>query len=220
MKNFPFDIPYIIASTSGGETSAYLLLQLLEFAEQNNYTGEIIPIFANTTAERQETLDFIKALDEYIHLHYSKKIILVEAETIPQRGKGVKPIIVDDVRYLRVDGSAFWDMVAKHGIPNSGAPHCTRELKERPITKVVKQIVGDSPYVTCIGIRADEFDRVNPKHAKLGLYYPLVEMGITKPMINTFWASMPFRLNLKGYEGNCATCWKKSKKKATPFSTR
>ena len=32
-------------------------------------------------------------------------------------------------------------------------------------------------------------------------------------MINSFWSSMPFRLDLKGYEGNCKTCWKKSFRK-------
>ena len=35
----------------------------------------------------------------------------------------------------------------------------------------------------------------------------------TKPMINFYWRSMPFRLELKGYQGNCATCWKKADKK-------
>lgn len=34
-----------------------------------------------------------------------------------------------------------------------------------------------------------------------------------KPMINFYWKNMPFRLELKGYQGNCKTCWKKSDKK-------
>jgi hypothetical protein len=36
---------------------------------------------------------------------------------------------------------------------------------------------------------------------------------MTKPMINFFWKQQPFRLNLKGYQGNCITCFKKSDKK-------
>jgi len=32
-------------------------------------------------------------------------------------------------------------------------------------------------------------------------------------MINFYWKSMPFRLELKGYQGNCKTCWKKSDNK-------
>ena len=35
----------------------------------------------------------------------------------------------------------------------------------------------------------------------------------SKPMINFYWRSMPFRLKLKGYQGNCTTCWKKADKK-------
>jgi hypothetical protein len=38
-------------------------------------------------------------------------------------------------------------------------------------------------------------------------------ISVTKPMINTFWDRMPFRLELKGYQGNCITCWKKADKK-------
>ena len=36
---------------------------------------------------------------------------------------------------------------------------------------------------------------------------------MTKPKINFWWSQQPFRLDLKGYQGNCKTCWKKSDKK-------
>ena len=36
---------------------------------------------------------------------------------------------------------------------------------------------------------------------------------MTKPLINEFWSKQPFRLNLKGYQGNCKWCWKKSLRK-------
>ena len=35
----------------------------------------------------------------------------------------------------------------------------------------------------------------------------------SKQVINLYWKNMPFRLNLKGYQGNCITCWKKGDKK-------
>jgi hypothetical protein len=35
----------------------------------------------------------------------------------------------------------------------------------------------------------------------------------TKPEINAWWDDMPFRLRLKGYEGNCKVCWKKTDRK-------
>ena len=36
---------------------------------------------------------------------------------------------------------------------------------------------------------------------------------MTKPKVNFWWSQQPFRLMLKGYEGNCKTCWKKGDKK-------
>jgi len=62
-------------------------------------------------------------------------------------------------------------------------------------------------YDLAIGIRADEIDRVGQ------YYYPLVKGNITKPMVNAFWDKMHFRLELKGYQGNCKVCWKKSFRK-------
>lgn len=64
-----------------------------------------------------------------------------------------------------------------------------------------------SMYDKAIGIRADELDRVG------SYYYPLVKIDVTKQLINAFWEKMPFRLNLKGWEGNCKVCWKKSIRK-------
>jgi hypothetical protein len=39
------------------------------------------------------------------------------------------------------------------------------------------------------------------------------EKPMTKPMINFWWDKQDFRLKLKGYEGNCKWCWKKSTNK-------
>lgn len=36
---------------------------------------------------------------------------------------------------------------------------------------------------------------------------------MTKPKINFYWRLQPFRLELKGYEGNCMVCHKKSLRK-------
>lgn len=36
---------------------------------------------------------------------------------------------------------------------------------------------------------------------------------MTKPKINFWWSQQPFRLELKGYEGNCKDCYKKTQNK-------
>lgn len=71
-------------------------------------------------------------------------------------------------------------------------------------------------YTLALGIRVDEIDRVNPKYKELGIVYPLAQKEykpMTKKQVNFFWEAQPFRLDLKGYEGNCITCYKKSDNK-------
>lgn len=71
-------------------------------------------------------------------------------------------------------------------------------------------------YKLALGIRVDEIDRVNPNYKELGIIYPLAQKEyrpMTKKQVNFFWEMQPFRLELKGYEGNCLTCYKKSDNK-------
>ena len=76
--------------------------------------------------------------------------------------------------------------------------------------RLAKQLVSDGEEVR-IFLMNDSVDL-----ARDGIEAPagvedMVQM--TKPKINFFWKTMPFRLNLRGYQGNCKTCWKKSDKK-------
>lgn len=90
-------------------------------------------------------------------------------------------------------------------------PHCNREMKLRPIHSYIKKALGWKDYYTAIGIRYDEVDRMVVDRDKKKIVYPLIEYKrMTKPKINFWWSQQEFRLNLKGYQGNCKTCWKKS----------
>jgi len=190
----------ILMSFSGGETSAFLLQWLFKTYPNNN----IKVIFANTGEENEETLEFIQKCSEYFNI----EVIWLEYERLSFK-------IVDfKTAYRSHDENAIKNLWLNHpfrhyiqdfGIPNKQNMTCTRELKERIINRYLRtQGWKPSTHTKCIGIRVDEFDRVG------AYWYPLVSLGITKPMINKFWNDMPFRLDLKGYEGNCKTCWKKS----------
>ena len=66
-------------------------------------------------------------------------------------------------------------------------------------------------YEVALGIRVDEIKRASPKPR---IVYPLAhEFPTTKFTINKWWSQQAFDLQLKGYEGNCDLCWKKSKRK-------
>lgn len=197
----------LLVSFSGGETSAYMAKMLID-----NYSDvfDLFFVYANTGKEREETLEFIDKCDK----SFNMKLVWVEAVTNPEYGKGVNAKIVDFKTASR-NGEPFKQMIAKHGIPNVENGFCTRELKDYTIRSYCRSIgLKNNDYQIAIGIRSDEIDRVNPNRKKLNLFYPLVELRrTTKPEINSFWSDMPFRLELKSYEGNCDFCFKKSDRK-------
>ena len=197
----------LLISFSGGETSAFMARWLIENKAQDY--GEVVCLFANTGQENEETLRFVEQCDSAFGLN----VVWLEAQVNNGR-TGTSHRVVDYNTASR-NGQPFEDVIKKYGIPNQAYPHCTRELKLAPIRSYVKHLGWSSAdYKTAIGIRIDEVDRVSPDAEKHNLIYPLVsDCPMTKPEINQWWSQQPFRLNLKGYEGNCKWCWKKSLRK-------
>lgn len=198
----------LLISFSGGETSA-LMTKILHDNWMRRY-DEIITVFANTGQENEETLEFVQRCDET----WGWGVVWVEAVVDPRDGVGTGARVVDFASADR-DGAVFESMIAKYGIPGPGFFHCTRELKERPITAYARSIGwGAGTYDTAIGIRVDEIDRMNPKAKEKRLIYPMIKpFPHRKIDVNEFWFQQNWRLNLKGYQGNCRWCWKKSLRK-------
>lgn len=200
----------LLVSFSGGETSAFMAQWLNNNYEKYGYEN-IVFVFANTGLENEETLEFVEQCDKYFKLN----IQWIEAEVIHEHRKGTKYYHTDYDNASR-NGEPFEQVIKKYGIPNQTNPICTRELKAVTIASFGKQWFNGEKYDTAIGIRVDEIDRINDKAKEKRFIYPLINKDMipsTKPMINFYWKNMPFRLNLKGYQGNCKTCWKKSFKK-------
>lgn len=194
----------VLISFSGGETSAFMTKWMLdEFAEYM----DMVVVFANTGEENEKTLEFVDKCDKELGFN----VVWVEAIVDPRPRKGIRHKVVTYETASR-NGEPFEAVIGKYGIPNIMNPNCSRDLKKSAIRSYAKSI-GWKDYRTAIGIRADEIDRISQSAEKERLYYPLIKAGVTKPQINRFWRDMPFRLDLKGYEGNCKTCWKKSLRK-------
>ena len=198
----------LFISFSGGETSAFMAQWLMK--NRADEYGEVICLFANTGQENEETLYFVSQCDRAFDLN----VVWVEADVRHGERKGTGHKIVDFTSASR-HGEPFEEVIKKYGISNQAYPHCTRELKLAPMTSYLKSIGWDrGTYDTAIGIRADEIDRISPARKRLRLIYPLVsDVEMTKERINQWWQDQPFRLQLKGYEGNCKWCWKKSLRK-------
>jgi hypothetical protein len=208
----------LLVSFSGGETSAFMAQWLNNNYKKLGYEN-IVFVFANTGLENEETLLFVLDCAN----HFKINIHWVEAFVYLHERKGTGYVITDfehatrNTHFKYRDDTPFEMIIKKYGIPNPTALHCTRELKEAPIKSFAKVWFNGEKYDTAIGIRKDEADRMDPNYKEKGFIYPLINRNMvpsSKPMINFFWRKMmPFRLNLKGYQGNCATCWKKSENK-------
>lgn len=210
IKNNEAGAKNLLVSFSGGETSAFMAQWLNNHYEEHGYEN-IVFVFANTGLENEQTLEFVERCDK----HFGLKVQWVEADVQQgiRKGTGYYRTDIDNASRK---GEPFEAMIKKYGIPNQAFPHCTRELKQAPIKAFAKDWFNGEKYHTAIGIRQDEADRINAKAREMGFIYPLISSKMipaTKPMINFYWRSMPFRLELKGYQGNCATCWKKADKK-------
>ncbi len=196
----------LLVSFSGGETSAFMA-QWLWKHKQDEY--EMLFVFANTGQENEETLQFVDKCEN----EFGFKINWIECDVKDGKGNGTS-FTLTDFKNAKRNGEPFEQVIKKYGIPNPAFLHCTRELKMNPIKAFAKSIWGKEKYYLAIGIRVDEFDRMNDKFRELRIIYPLIsEMPMTKPKINFWWKQQSFRLNLKGYQGNCVTCYKKSDKK-------
>jgi hypothetical protein len=164
-------------------------------------------VFANTGDEEEETLKFVNLCA----VKWNIDIVWVEAVVHHGERLGSTYKVVDFKTASR-NREPFKEVIKKYGIPNQNFLHCNREMKLNPIKSYMKSI-GWKKYKTAIGIRVDEFDRVNKNRVKQRLIYPLVsDKPTTKQEISNWWSNQDFRLKLRSYNTNCRTCWKKSDK--------
>lgn len=194
--------PKLVVSFSGGKTSGYMTKMILDHM-QSKY--EVIVLFANTGQENEETLEFVHNCDTQMGFN----TVWLEAVVHPELRKGTTHRITDFANADR-SGEIFEEMIKKYGIPNSSFPHCTRELKLRPITSYLREIDWNDRLMA-VGIREDEKRRVSKSAGAENIVYPLIDWFPTDKIdVNDWWAEQQFDLELTEHRGNCAWCWKKS----------
>lgn len=192
----------IVVSFSGGRSSALMAKSMCEDPYWSR--KHLIFVFANTGKEKLQTLDFVDRCDR----EFSLNLVWVEAKVNPQLGEGTSFTLVNYQTASR-KGEPFEAVTAKYGISNKKFPHCSRELKQRPINAYAKSLFG-SDYVTALGIRADEIRRIK---RSAEFVFPLAAWSVTTADVREFWNNHHFDLQLRDYEGNCDLCWKKSLRK-------
>lgn len=196
----------IVVSFSGGRTSAFMCRVIQE--HPNFADMQKLFVFSNTGKELEPTLKFVDRCDKEFGLN----LVWLEAKVNPEKGQGTTYTITNFEEASR-NGEPFEAVVKKYGLPSKQFPHCTRELKQRPIKAFLKDLAID--YKMAIGIRADERHRINYDNKQWGdLIYPLADLvPVSLQMVIDWWKKQAFDLELKTYEGNCDLCWKKSRRK-------
>jgi len=196
----------LVVSFSGGRTSGYMTWKILQNKEE---WKNVIVIFANTGQEHEKTYEFIKNCDD----NFNFNTVWIEGVVTHKKGVGCTAKVVNFKNAAR-KGEPYEDVISKYGISWTKSPICTRELKQYPIQAYLRQIgLKKQERIMAIGIRADESKRMAKNATTENLIYPLVNLGIDKQDVLTFWEDQKFDLEIPEHFGNCVWCWKKSYKK-------
>lgn len=200
----------LFVSFSGGRTSGYMCWWLLNNKSEEY---EFIFVFANTGLEDERTLEFVNRVDQEWLTPAGSPLVWLEAVTSMEFGVGQTYKIVDFHTAAR-NGEPFEEFIKFSGIPNKSYNQCSERLKTFPMERYRQSLGFSRKHPTCVGIRADEIDRMSTKAKENGLIYPLIKWTqTTKAEVIHWWAEQPFDLDLPEHYGNCVTCWKKSDRK-------
>jgi 3'-phosphoadenosine 5'-phosphosulfate sulfotransferase (PAPS reductase)/FAD synthetase len=195
----------LVVSVSGGRSSGLMArtVQLSSAYEQ----WELHYLFANTGKEREESLRFVKRIQD----EWGLPIVWLEADVIPEKGKATQHRIVTFETAAR-DGEPFKAVIAKYGVPNMQFQHCTRELKQQTIANYMRTM-GHRTWTTAMGMRWEEKGRMGGETPYGPAIYPLADTRLTRQEVRQWWLTQPFDLEIEDYQGNCDLCFKKSLKK-------
>jgi len=170
-----------VINFSGGKTSAYMTIK--------NYRQGDIVLFQDTGREHPKTYKFINDFEAF--------------EGIPVTRISYKDS--DKPFDLLLSGKKY------KIIPNRVKRICTAELKISVAKRYLRSI-GVRKFENYIGFRSDEPLRVANRQQKFKYVidkFPLFEGNVTKGIIDEYWRSKPYTLEIPAILGNCTLCFMK-----------
>lgn len=175
-------LPRVI-NFSGGKTSAYMTIM--------NYREGDIVLFCDTGREHPKTYKFINDFEAH------EKI----------------PVIRISYQSSEKPFEALLEKRKYTSIPNRVKRFCTIELKIKTAKRYLRSI-GVRKFENLVGFRYDEPLRVKRRKQKFKNVidkFPLYDECVTKEMVNKFWDSKPYNLEIPSILGNCTLCFMKGK---------
>jgi hypothetical protein len=175
-----------VFNLSGGKSSAYMTILCQP-------TPDDIVLFTDTGREHPATYKFLNEIERHEGFNIHR------ASYTHRRSPGLTGF----------DALTNW----KRYLPNRVKRICTVELKIMVARRYLRPLIG-LKFEQYIGFRSDEERRVsNYKSTYKGTVtrFPLYEEGITKAMVDAFWLSKPYTLEIPPILGNCDLCFLKGK---------
>ncbi|WP_199120324.1 phosphoadenosine phosphosulfate reductase family protein [Pedobacter sp. ASV28] len=175
-----------VFNLSGGKTSAYMTI-----SEKPN--SDDIVLFTDTGREHPLTYKFLDDIEK------NEGFKIHRATYVHRRSPNKTGF----------DAMTHW----KSYLPNRVRRICTAELKINTARRYLKPFVGRR-FEQYIGFRYDEPERVKKfrsTYKNTVTRFPLYDKKITKPMIDHYWGSKPYTLEIPSILGNCDLCFLKGK---------
>lgn len=175
-----------VFNLSGGKTSAYMTIM-------GRPTPDDIVLFTDTKREHPLTYKFLDDIEK------NERFKIHRVTYTHQRSPGKEGF----------DALTNW----KRYLPNRVRRICTVELKINVARRYLRPLIG-TKFEQFIGFRYDEPKRVkNYRHTYKNTLtrFPLYEQGITKEMVNQYWLTKPYTLEIPPILGNCDLCFLKGK---------
>ena len=198
-----------------------MLLEMLKYYDYKLPKNANV-VFCNTGKERPETLDFIHEFE----LRYQVPIVWLEYRYRKnaagrKKGKEKSIAIVTDYKNASRRGEPFESLISgKSYLPNTVQRICTSELKVATVSRWARREKGITEWYSILGIRADEESRLLrmsknstglARRNEMARLFPMVAAGVTKKIVDDFWAKHNFDLGISSYAGNCDLCFMKRK---------
>ena len=206
------DFPHCL-NISGGKSSAYMLRQIIDANgfDKAGWPDDVRPVFTNTGREMEQTYEFLHKMET----RWNVPLVWIE---LSQRAGGVRYKRVDHETASR-NGEPFKILVDEGKyLPTKHRRCCTHYMKVYIMKKYMKDNFA-GPYNSVLGYRFDEQNRnLTKASSELNALAPMRDdPKATRPLINAWWETQDFQLNLPIYQertllGNCDLCFLKGKR--------
>jgi hypothetical protein len=202
-----------VINFSGGKTSAYMTIK--------EYKPGDIVLFCDTGREHPKTYKFINDFEAFENIpvtrirYMGRKLAALEKQFAKGfLGESRDLLYFEIARVNKIPPfELFLSERGNKTLPNRMRRLCTETLKVLTARRYMVSI-GHKKYENLIGFRYDEPKRVLNHKEKLKsvkTLFPLYEAEVTKEMINAFWMTKPYTLEIPGILGNCTLCFMKGK---------